>query len=201
MTAPILKHYHPDRESILDTDASDGVVSGILTQKQKDDLWQPVAYYSKTMQLAECNYAIHDKELLAIVRAFKEWHIELEGLQQPLWVYLDYKALEYFITTKNLSARQACQAELLFCYYFIIMYQPGKKNQKADALTRREDDVKTQDQVKKKACQQVMLLSANLDQQIKEELRVSSLDLVALVDQILKANQEHESLGDLCAKA
>ena len=46
-----------------------------------------------------------------------------------------------------------------------------------------------------------MLLSANLDQQIKEELRVSSLDLVALVDQILKANQEHESLGDLHAKA
>ena len=108
MTALILEHYHPDRESILETDVSDGVVFSILTQKQKDDLWQPVAYYSKTMQPAECNYAIYNKELLAIVRAFKEWHIELEGLQQPLWVYLDYKALEYFITTKNLSARQAC---------------------------------------------------------------------------------------------
>ena len=108
MTASILEHYYPDRESILETDASDGVVSGILTQKQKDDLWQLVAYYSKTMQPAECNYVIHDKELLAIVRAFEEWHIELEGLQQPLQVYSDYKALEYFMTTKNLSARQAC---------------------------------------------------------------------------------------------
>ena len=60
------------------------------------------------MQLAECNYVIYDKELLVIVRAFKEWHIELEGLQQPWQVYSDHKALEYFMRTKNLSARQAC---------------------------------------------------------------------------------------------
>ena len=38
ITALILKHYYPNRESILETDASDRVVSGILTQKQKDDL-------------------------------------------------------------------------------------------------------------------------------------------------------------------
>jgi hypothetical protein len=30
----------------------------------------------------------------------------------------------------------------------MIMYMPGKKNQKADALTRREQDVKPQDQAK-----------------------------------------------------
>ena len=46
-----------------------------------------------------------------------------------------------------------------------------------------------------------MLLSANLDQQIKKELKVFLLDLVALVDQILKANQEHKSLSNLHAKA
>ena len=95
MTALILEHYYLDRVLILETDVSDRVVSSILTQKQKDNLWQLVAYYSKTMQLAECNYAIHDKELLAIVRAFEEWRIELEGLQQPLRVYSDHKALEY----------------------------------------------------------------------------------------------------------
>src|SRR6202021_2866811 len=117
MTALILEHYYPNRESILETDTSDEVVSGILTQKQKDNLWQLVAYYAKTMQLAECNYAIYDKELLAIVKAFEEWRIELEGLQQPLQVYSDYKALEYFMTTKILSARQACLAELLSCYH------------------------------------------------------------------------------------
>ena len=90
---------------------------------------------------AECNYTIHDKELLAIIRAFEGWRAELEGLQQPLQVYSDHKALEYFMTTKNLSARQARWAELLSRYHFTIMYRLGKKNSRADALSRKEDDV------------------------------------------------------------
>jgi hypothetical protein len=66
-TAPVLEHYSPEREAMLETDASDGVVSGILSQKQRDDLWRLIAYFSKTINSAECNYPIHDKELLAIV--------------------------------------------------------------------------------------------------------------------------------------
>jgi hypothetical protein len=44
--------------------------------------------------------------MLAIILAFEQWRAELEGLQaDPFSVYSDYKALEYFITTKKLSAR------------------------------------------------------------------------------------------------
>lgn len=136
---------------MVETDASDRVVSGVLSQKQRDDLWRSVAYFSKTMNPAECNYAIHDKELLAIIRAFEQWRAELEGLAQPLKVYSDYKALEYFMTTKNLSARQARWAELLSRYHFTIMYWPGQSNQKADALTRREEDTYAQNLVKKES--------------------------------------------------
>jgi hypothetical protein len=60
------------------------------------------------MNSAECNYSIYDKELLAIVQAFKEYRAELKELANPTQVYSNYKALEYFITTKNLSAKQAC---------------------------------------------------------------------------------------------
>jgi hypothetical protein len=74
------------------------------------------------MNSAECNYPIHDKELLAIVQAFEEYRAELEGLANPTQVYSDYKALEYFMTTKNLSARQARWAELLSQYHFKIIY-------------------------------------------------------------------------------
>jgi hypothetical protein len=98
---------------MLETDASDGVVSGILSQKQRDDLWRPIAYFSKTINSVEYNYPIYNKELLAIIRAFEEYRAKLEGLANPTQVYSDYKALEYFITTKNLSARQACWAKLL----------------------------------------------------------------------------------------
>jgi len=119
-SAPVLVHYRPERESMLETDASDGTVAGVLSQKQPDGLWRPVAYFSKTMIPAECNYTIHDKEMLAIIRAFKEWRAELEGLSEPLKVYSDYKALEYFITKKHLTARQAHWAELLSQYHFKI---------------------------------------------------------------------------------
>lgn len=55
------------------------VVAGVLSQKH-GDLWHPVAYYSKGMSDPERNYEIHDKEMLAIIRALQEWRAELEGL-------------------------------------------------------------------------------------------------------------------------
>ena len=103
--APILRHYHPDLETRLETDALDGVVAGVLSQRQ-EDLWHPVAYYSKSMSDAECNYGIHDKDMLAIIRALKEWRAELEGLQlqKHFDIYTDHRALESFMTMKKLNA-------------------------------------------------------------------------------------------------
>jgi hypothetical protein len=68
-----------------------------------------VAYYSKTIAAPELNYKIHDKELLAIIKALEEWRVELEGLQRSnrFSIYTDHKALEYFITTKKLNGQQA----------------------------------------------------------------------------------------------
>jgi hypothetical protein len=49
-------------------------------------------------------------------------------------VLTDHKALEYFISIKALSVRQACWAKVLSCYNFKILYCPGSMN-KADPLT------------------------------------------------------------------
>jgi hypothetical protein len=64
--------------------ASNGVVGGVLSQKQFDSEWHPVAYYSKTMIDAKLNYPIHDKELLAIVSSFQHWREHLEGTLKPI---------------------------------------------------------------------------------------------------------------------
>jgi hypothetical protein len=45
--------------------------------------------------------------MLAIILALKEWRAKLEGLLTAFFVYLDYKAFKYFITTKKLFAQQA----------------------------------------------------------------------------------------------
>ena len=126
------------------------------------------------MTLAECNYLIHDKELLAIIKAFEEWRAYLEGLQRedPFLVYSDHQALEYFMTTKKLSARQARWAELLARYNFQIKYQLGKENHKADVLTRREEDVKTQNELKEKTRFQTVLPTDKLYPEVQESLEL-----------------------------
>lgn len=67
MSAPVLHHYTLEQHTHLETDASDGVIAGVLSQQDEQNEWHPTAFYSKTMAPAEVNYKIHDKEMLAIV--------------------------------------------------------------------------------------------------------------------------------------
>jgi hypothetical protein len=59
-----------------------------------------VAFFSCKMSLVELNYDIYDKELLAIVEAFKEWRVYLKGVTLLVKVLMNHKNLLYFITTK-----------------------------------------------------------------------------------------------------
>jgi hypothetical protein len=72
-TAPILRHFDYDYEIIVETDASDYVSAGVLSQYDDEGLLHPIAFFSKKHTPAECNYEIYDKELIAIIRAFEEW--------------------------------------------------------------------------------------------------------------------------------
>ena len=69
-SAPVLSHYVPGRQLIIETDASDYATAGILSQWDPDGEVHPIAFYSQTLQAAELNYNVHDKELLAIFMAF-----------------------------------------------------------------------------------------------------------------------------------
>ena len=55
----------------------------------------------------------------------------------PVKVLTDHKDLEYFMTTKKLTLRQARWAEFLSKFNFIVSYQTGKKNNKTDVFTRK----------------------------------------------------------------
>ena len=106
-TAPILAHYDSKLETWVETDASDFVVAGVLSQMHGDGVLKPVAYFSKKMTPAECNYMIYDKELLAIVKSFETWRPELTSVseKQPVRVLTDHQNLEHFMTTKQLNRR------------------------------------------------------------------------------------------------
>ena len=101
----ILRHYDPSLPIIIETDASNYISRGILSQYRKDGIFYLVAYFSKKYNLAECNYKIYNKELIVIIRAFEEQRPKLEGSEIPIDVITDYKNLEYFILAKQLSRR------------------------------------------------------------------------------------------------
>jgi len=98
-----------------------------------------VAFHSRKFQPAEINYEIHNKELLAIVDAFKHWRRYCEGAVHQVRVFSDYQNLEYFTTTKVLNRRQARWAQELAGIDFRIYYRPGTQNGKPDALSRRSE--------------------------------------------------------------
>jgi RNase H-like domain found in reverse transcriptase/Reverse transcriptase (RNA-dependent DNA polymerase)/Integrase zinc binding domain/Integrase core domain/Chromo (CHRromatin Organisation MOdifier) domain/Aspartyl protease len=140
-TAPILAHFNPDLECVLETDSSDHAQGGVLSQYDKNGVLLPIAYFSRKLNAAESNYEIYDKELLAIIQCFEQWRPELEGSMFPVKVLTDHKNLQYFMTTKQLTHRQTRWAEYLSRFDFKIMYRPGKQGQKPDALTRRSQDL------------------------------------------------------------
>jgi len=56
----------------IETNASEHTIGGVLSQEQEGK-WKLIVFLSKTMQPAEKNYEIYDKELLAIVEALTKW--------------------------------------------------------------------------------------------------------------------------------
>ncbi|GJP56412.1 hypothetical protein CLOM_g15473 [Closterium sp. NIES-68] len=132
-SAPVLILPDPERDYVIDADASDQPVGAVLMQDQGNGL-QPIAYLSKKLHGAELNYPIHDKEALAIVIAFKAWRCYLEGRRTT--VYTDHCSLKYLKTQPNLSRRQVRRIDFLETHFhYDIVYKPGQKN-KADALSR-----------------------------------------------------------------
>jgi len=112
-TVPILTHFILDTPIIVDTDASNYAVTGILSITCADGEIHPVAYYSQTLTAPELNYDTHGKELLHIFEAFWNWCHYLEGSASPIDIVTDHKNLECFSTSKVLSRWQAWWSEFL----------------------------------------------------------------------------------------
>jgi len=107
ISTPILTHWIPDAQLIMETDALDYALAAILSIVNEDNEVHPVTFHSHTFTVAELNYDTHDKELLTIFEAFKIWQHYLKGPAYPIDVVTDHKNLEYFSTTKVLTRRQA----------------------------------------------------------------------------------------------
>ena len=136
--SPVLLLPDYNRPFTLIMDASDYMTGAILEQDDAFGRSHLVAYYSKSLQLAERNYKIHDKELLAIVQALKHFRHYLQGNIHQTKIFSDHANLKYFTTKQTLMHHQAWWSILLGTYDYVIIPKLGKLNQ-ADGLSRRPD--------------------------------------------------------------
>ncbi len=63
----ILHHFDQIRDFILEIDSFNYVNDEVLSQYDNKDVLHSIAFYSKNMFSAECNYEIYDKKLLIII--------------------------------------------------------------------------------------------------------------------------------------
>lgn len=134
MGPEIMGYPDPDhRQFILDTDACDVGIGAVLSQVQ-DGRERVIAYASRTLNKAEKNYCVTDKELLAVKHFIEYFYQYLLG--QQFVVRSDHQALVWLFKLKELKGRVARWIEILSEYNFEVQYRQGKQHGNADSLSR-----------------------------------------------------------------
>ena len=103
-------------------------------QKDESGELHPVAYASKTLNTAQRNYTVTDRECLAIVWALEHFNTYCEGHKYT--IITDHAALSYLKNTTHSKQRMHRLALKLQPYELTIEYKPGKTNYAADLLSR-----------------------------------------------------------------
>nr|GEX52974.1 reverse transcriptase domain-containing protein [Tanacetum cinerariifolium] len=117
-------------------DASDYAIVAVLGQR-KSKHFQPIHYASKTMIEAQIHYTTTEKEMLAVVYAFKKFWPYLV-LSKSI-VYTDHSALKYLLNKQDAKPRLLRCVLLLQEFDIIILDKKGFENLAANHLLRLEN--------------------------------------------------------------
>ena len=140
--APVLLHPNSARQFVVEVDAYDSGIGAIPSQRSAStDKLHPCAYFSRWLSVAERNYDVGNRELLAVVLALQEWRHWLEGTQELFLIWTDHKNLEYLRSARRLNSRQACWSLFLSQFNYTLSFRPRSKNGKPDALSRMFSNV------------------------------------------------------------
>ena len=133
ISAPLLHFPRKDLPYVVDTDASEYGIGGVLAQ-QDGDQELVIAYYSKSLNAAQRKYCTTRKELLAMVAVLQANKSYLLG--GHFSVRTDHKALLWLARLKDAQGMMARWFNKLQQFDFTITHRAGKKHLNADGLSR-----------------------------------------------------------------
>ena len=133
--ALILRHFDLECQIRIETDVSGYAIGGVLNQFNNLGQWYSMAYYFRKMIPAKTWYKTYNRELLAIVKAFKIWRHYLKGCKHKVLMLTDHNNLCRFMDTKSLSFCYIWWAQELSWYHFQKDNRQGKANMAADTLS------------------------------------------------------------------
>ena len=143
LQAPILAFPDFDKPFLLETDASGRGLGAVLSQKQADGRYHPIAYASRVMNETEHRYHSNKQEFLAlkwaVTEQFHEYLSPYGKNRNEFVVRTDNNLLTYIFSSANLDAAGQCWVARLASYNFSLEYQKGKDNTVANFLSRMNE--------------------------------------------------------------
>ena len=133
----VIDYEDTSKKIFVTTDASDHRTGTVLSFGETWETARPVAYDSYQLNDTEKNYPVHEKELLAIVKALKKWHTSLLGTH--FQIFTDHHTLEYFQSQKDMSHQQMHWSMYLADFDYEIIYIRGVDNTAVDTLSCMPD--------------------------------------------------------------
>jgi transposase InsO family protein len=136
ISQPCLSTWDESLPVLIETDASEWATGYVLYQ-EKDRKMHPIAFGGRKLSGAELNYPVHEKELLAIKNALREWDHYINGKRTV--ILTDHKSLQYLTSSRNQSKRLARWVDEFQQYDLDIRYRKGSEAIVPDAISRRPD--------------------------------------------------------------
>ena len=143
-SAPVVVAPDWSEPFVLMCDASDYAIGAVLGQRV-NEFFHVIYYASKTLDEAQSNYTVTEKEFLAVVFALDKFRSYLVG--SKVIVYTDHAALRYLMTKADSKARLLRWVLLLQEFDIEMIDKKGSENVVADHLSRLTLDAECDDKL------------------------------------------------------
>ena len=132
-----------NRHFLLETDTSGKGLGAVLSQKQADGQYHPIAYASCVMNETEQRYHSNKQEFLTlkwvVTEQFHEYLSPYGKNRNEFVVCTDKNPLTYIFSPANLDAAGQLWVAGLASYNFSLEYQKGKDNTVANFLSQTDE--------------------------------------------------------------